>query len=116
MLVRGQAVGERIAVGRVRVVRDVSAIQSVQGEILLAKTTDPDSEPVMRRVAGIVTDTGARTGIVYREFGEPCNYPEFAECLVREGIDSISLNPDVAIATAIRVAEAEGGATTALAT
>jgi hypothetical protein len=26
---------------------------------------------------------------------------------VNEGIDSISLNPDVAIATAIRVAEAE---------
>ena len=33
--------------------------------------------------------------------------PEFAAWLVNEGIDSISLNPDVAIATAIRVAEAE---------
>ena len=40
----------------------------------------------------------------------PSDYPEFAEWLVSEGIDSISLNPDVAIATAIRVAAVEAGA------
>jgi pyruvate,water dikinase len=39
----------------------------------------------------------------------PSDFPEFAEWLVREGIDSISLNPDVAIATMLRVAAAEGG-------
>jgi pyruvate,water dikinase len=75
-LVTGQAVGDKIAVGRVRVVRDVSAIETVrQGEILVAKMTDPDWEPIMRRVAGIVTDTGGRTAhaaIVSREFGLPC--------------------------------------------
>jgi pyruvate,water dikinase len=38
----------------------------------------------------------------------PSDYPEFAEWLVREHIDSISLNPDVAITTALRVARAEG--------
>jgi len=37
----------------------------------------------------------------------PSDYPEFAVWLVREGINSISLNPDVAIATAMRVAAAE---------
>jgi len=37
----------------------------------------------------------------------PSDYPEFAAWLVSEGIESISLNPDVAIATAIRVAAAE---------
>lgn len=37
----------------------------------------------------------------------PSDYPEFAEWLVRQGIDSISLNPDVAIATALRVAAGE---------
>jgi pyruvate,water dikinase len=40
----------------------------------------------------------------------PSDYPEFAEWLVREGIDSISLNPDVAIPTALRVAAAEAAA------
>ena len=75
-LVTGQAVGEKIAAGRVRVVRDVSAIDTVlQGEVLVARMTDPDWEPVMRRVAAIVTDTGGRTAhaaIVSREFGLPC--------------------------------------------
>ena len=75
-LVTGQAVGEKIGVGRVRVVRDVAALQTVEaGEVLVAEITDPDWEPVMRRVAAIVTDKGGRTAhaaIVSREFGLPC--------------------------------------------
>jgi pyruvate, water dikinase len=75
-LVTGQAVGEKIGVGRVRVVRDVTALQTVRaGEVLVAEITDPDWEPVMRRVAAIVTDKGGRTAhaaIVSREFGLPC--------------------------------------------
>ena len=38
----------------------------------------------------------------------PSNHPDFAEFLVREGIDSISLNPDSFLRTAARVAEVEG--------
>ena len=75
-LVTGQAVGEKVAVGRVRVVQDISGLSSVQqGEILVAESTDPDWEPVMRKVAAIVTDQGGRTAhaaIVSREFGLPC--------------------------------------------
>jgi len=75
-LLTGQAVGEKIGVGRVRIVRDVSALETVQrGEVLVAEMTDPDWEPVMRRVAAIVTDKGGRTAhaaIVSREFGLPC--------------------------------------------
>jgi pyruvate,water dikinase len=75
-LVSGQAVGERIGVGRVRVVHDASGLGSVQaGDVLVAPMTDPDWEPVMRRVAAIVTDRGGRTAhaaIVSREFGLPC--------------------------------------------
>jgi pyruvate,water dikinase len=75
-IVTGQAVGERIAAGRARVVRDVTGLAEVQaGEVLVAERTDPDWEPVMRRVQAIVTDSGGRTAhaaIVSREFGLPC--------------------------------------------
>ena len=75
-LVAGQAVGEKIGAGRAHVVSDVSKLEEVQpGEILIAQNTDPDWEPVMRKVAAIVTDQGGRTAhaaIVSREFGIPC--------------------------------------------
>jgi len=75
-LLTGQAVGENIGAGRAHVVTDVSKLQEVQaGEVLVAQNTDPDWEPVMRRVAAIVTDQGGRTAhaaIVSREFGIPC--------------------------------------------
>lgn len=37
----------------------------------------------------------------------PSNYPDFAEFLVREGIDSISLNPDSFVKTCAVIAAAE---------
>lgn len=75
-LISGQAVGEKIGTGRVRVVREAADLQEVKaGEVLVARLTDPDWEPVMRRVAAIVTDQGGRTAhaaIISREFGIPC--------------------------------------------
>jgi pyruvate,water dikinase len=75
-LVRGQAVGEKIGVGLAHVVIEPSDLTGVRaGEVLVARNTDPDWEPVMRRVAAIVTDQGGRTAhaaIVSREFGVPC--------------------------------------------
>ena len=75
-LVRGQAVGEKMGVGIVHVVHEPSELATVHaGEVLVARKTDPDWEPVMRRVAAIVTDQGGRTAhaaIVSREFGVPC--------------------------------------------
>jgi pyruvate, water dikinase len=37
----------------------------------------------------------------------PSDYPEFARFLVEEGIDSISLNPDVVVKTTLQVLEIE---------
>jgi pyruvate,water dikinase len=75
-LASGQAVGEKIASGPVRVVRTPSHLEAIRdGDILVAEMTDPDWEPVMRRVAAIVTDSGGRTAhaaIVSRELGLPC--------------------------------------------
>lgn len=75
-LVSGQAVGEKIGTGRVRVVLDTAGLATVEaGDVLVAEMTDPDWEPVMKRVAAIVTDQGGRTAhaaIVSRELGLPC--------------------------------------------
>lgn len=75
-LVTGQAVGERIGAGKVRVMLDVPELSEVEaGDILVAPNTNPDWEPVMKRVSAIVTDSGGRTShaaIVSRELGLPC--------------------------------------------
>lgn len=75
-LITGQAVGEKIGVGRVRVVRSLSELSTVEtGDVLVAEMTDPDWEPVMKRAAALVTDKGGRTAhaaIVSRELGLPC--------------------------------------------
>ncbi|MFN9431070.1 MAG: phosphoenolpyruvate synthase [Acidobacteriota bacterium] len=75
-LVSGQAVGEKIGAGRARVVHELANLEGVkEGEVLVAPNTNPDWEPVMRRVSAIVTDQGGRTAhaaIVSREFGIPC--------------------------------------------
>jgi pyruvate,water dikinase len=75
VLATGRAVGEKIASGVARVVvthQDLEAFQS--GEILVAETTTPDWQPVMKTAAAIVTNRGGRTchaAIVARELGVP---------------------------------------------
>ena len=75
-IVTGKAVGQKIGVGPVRLVRERADLQRFQpGEVLVAAMTDPDWEPVMKRAAAIVTDRGGRTchaAIVSRELGVPC--------------------------------------------
>ena len=74
-LASGIAVGNGIAVGPVRVVHDVGGTGAVRdGDVLVTSTTDPDWEPVLRRVAAVVTEHGGRTAhaaIVARELGVP---------------------------------------------
>lgn len=68
-----------------------------------------ERDKAVRWLIGRAIDAARRLGKPIGICGQaPSDYPDFAEWLVREGIDSISLNPDVAISTAIRVAEAEG--------
>lgn len=74
-LLEGRSVGEKIASGPVRLIRDVHALsQFCDGEILVTDKTDPDWEPVMKRASGIITNRGGRTchaAIVSRELGLP---------------------------------------------
>jgi len=75
VVVEGRAVGERIATGRVRRIDNVSQLREfTPGEVLVADTTTPDWEPVMKMASAIVTNRGGRTchaAIVARELGIP---------------------------------------------
>jgi pyruvate, water dikinase len=75
ILATGRAIGQKIGVGRVRVIEDASEMERVQpGDILVTDMTDPNWEPVMKRAAAIVTNRGGRTchaAIIARELGIP---------------------------------------------
>ena len=75
VLARGYAIGTRIAAGRARYIHDVAHLHAFRpGEVLVADTTTPDWEPVMKTAAAIVTNRGGRTchaAIIARELGIP---------------------------------------------
>ncbi|MGY4417662.1 pyruvate,water dikinase [Bradyrhizobium sp. JR6.1] len=71
----GRAVGEKIATGKVRLIKNERDLRAFRpGEVLVASATSPDWEPVMKTAAAIVTDHGGRTchaAIIARELGVP---------------------------------------------
>ncbi|MBI4997637.1 MAG: phosphoenolpyruvate synthase, partial [Rhodocyclales bacterium] len=75
VLSSGRAIGQKIGVGSVRVVKDPAEMNRVQaGDVLVADMTDPNWEPVMKRASAIVTNRGGRTchaAIIARELGIP---------------------------------------------
>jgi len=74
-ILTGIAVGSKIGIGKVRVIKNVANITDFQpGEVLVTKMTDPDWVPIMRIASAIVTDEGGKTAhaaIVSRELGVP---------------------------------------------
>jgi pyruvate,water dikinase len=70
---QGRSVGEKIAAGAVRRVASAAQLPEFRpGEVLVADTTTPDWEPVMKTASAIVTNRGGRTchaAIVARELG-----------------------------------------------
>lgn len=75
-IVKGASVGNKIAVGRARIILDVKNVHQFKaGEVLVTDMTDPDWEPIMKIASAIITDKGGRTShaaIVSRELGIPC--------------------------------------------
>jgi len=75
VLVTGNAVGEKIGAGRVCILRSMAEAEKFkEGDVLVAHTTSPDWEPVMKKASAIITETGGRTchaAIVSRELGKP---------------------------------------------
>jgi len=74
-IITGIAIGDKIGIGRVRLIPNVSKITDFkQGEVLVTKMTDPDWVPIMRLASAIITDEGGKTAhaaIVSRELGIP---------------------------------------------
>ena len=72
-VVEGQAVGIHIAVGRARVLHSLSEASRIEpGDVLVAESTNPDWDVVMKKASAIVTNHGGRTShaaIVARELG-----------------------------------------------
>jgi len=61
-LLSGLAIGEKIGVGVVRVIQDLTeAARFNAGEVLVTDITDPDWEPLMKKAAAVVTNKGGRT-------------------------------------------------------
>ena len=75
VLASGRAIGQKIGVGPVRIVKDPKEMDQVRpGDVLVADMTDPNWEPVMKRASAIVTNRGGRTchaAIIARELGIP---------------------------------------------
>ncbi len=75
VLTDGRAIGQKIGIGRVRLVSDASKMASVkEGDVLVTDMTDPNWEPVMKLASAIVTNRGGRTchaAIIARELGIP---------------------------------------------
>jgi len=75
IVVSGRSIGQKIGVGKAKVIRSVSEMKRVhKGDVLVSDMTDPDWEPVMKRASAIVTNRGGRTchaAIIARELGIP---------------------------------------------
>lgn len=76
LITKGIAIGEKIAQGKVNIIKDIKEIGKFKkGEILVTRMTDPDWEQIMKIASAIVTNEGSRVchaAIVSRELGIPC--------------------------------------------
>jgi pyruvate,water dikinase len=75
IITEGRSVGEKIAAGAAHIIAHLTELAGFSpGEVLVADTTTPDWEPVMKTAAAVVTNRGGRTchaAIIARELGIP---------------------------------------------
>jgi pyruvate,water dikinase len=103
ILAEGRSVGERIASGVAKRIENPKHLSEFKpGEVLVADTTTPDWEPIMKTAAAIITNRGGRTchaSIIARELGIPA--------VVGTG-DATTCVPDGEVVT-VSCAEGESG-------
>lgn len=73
VLTKGRAIGDKIASAEVCKISDTSEFHLFKdGSVLVADTTNPDWEPIMKKASAVITNRGSRTchaAIVAREIG-----------------------------------------------
>ena len=74
---------------------------------LVAKVGDERNEAVKEMVKRVIETCKRRKKYVGICGEAPSNWPEFAEFLVGQGIESMSLNPDTVIKTTLLIAKKE---------
>ena len=74
-LARGHAIGNKVAVGKARIIRNIDELSEFQpGEVLVSDLTTSEWGAVMKHAVAIVTNRGGRTchaAITARELGMP---------------------------------------------
>ncbi len=72
-LLTGIGIGDKIAAGKVKVLKSPEESDKLEkGDVLVTEITNPDWDPVMKKAAAIITNSGGRTShaaIVARELG-----------------------------------------------
>jgi pyruvate,water dikinase len=75
ILLKGNAIGEKIGLGKVKIILTLSQAKDFkEGDVLVTNITDPDWEPLMKKASAVITNSGGRTchaAIVAREIGVP---------------------------------------------
>jgi pyruvate,water dikinase len=67
-----------------------------------------ERDPAVKKMVSLIIEKAKQNGRKIGICGQaPSDYPEFAEFLVRCGIDSISLNPDTVIKTTSKILQVE---------
>lgn len=73
VIATGEGIGSKITCGRAKILLSPAEENKLQpGDILVTSATSPDWDPILKKVAGIVTNKGGRTShaaIIARELG-----------------------------------------------
>jgi pyruvate,water dikinase len=76
---------------------------------IVAPLFDERNPAVKKMIAQVIATCRARGRKIGICGQAPSDYPEFAQFLVEQGIDSISLNPDTVLKTTLAILEQETG-------
>ena len=72
---------------------------------------DENNDAVKRLISQVIATAKKKKRKIGICGQAPSDFPEFAKFLVREGIDSISLNPDTVVKTSVAINKMSGAST-----